>query len=223
MSDDKWQSCMIVEVTDEGDRFMIRVDDGWSVSLPKKDFLATPSVGNGAHLGEFGQVVRGIQCGDKTVYYKSKAQLEQERLEWLAKKYAEEEQQLSDEREDRDLRWSKLPEVFQKRPVIFTKGQPRWRQKYEPYELFVCEQAFAIAEYFKTKEAIIAWLSLEADRQYEACPVLSKEHSGNTFGMSVRLARAYLEDPKLVPQMHGAIVPLVGCEECGCTHPREEP
>ena len=43
-------------------------------------------------------------------------------------------------------------------------------------------------------------------------------HSGNTFGMAMRLAWLYIEHPDFVAKEHGAMVPLVGCKDYGCTH-----
>lgn len=43
-------------------------------------------------------------------------------------------------------------------------------------------------------------------------------HSGNTFGMAMQLAWLYIEHPDFVAKAHGALVPLVGCKDYGCTH-----
>lgn len=42
------------------------------------------------------------------------------------------------------------------------------------------------------------------------------EHSGNTFGAACKLAHCFVAEPHLISKMHGALCPLVGCEEYGC-------
>ncbi len=54
-------------------------------------------------------------------------------------------------------------------------------------------------------------------KQKERVPDLAyDEHSGNTFGVACKLAHCYAAEPDLVPKMHGALCPLVGCESYGC-------
>lgn len=59
------------------------------------------------------------------------------------------------------------------------------------YNIFCCEQAVVIAESLKTKEKIAEFFKLNYDI-LEMVPLLSDDHSGNTFGMSCKLAIAYL-------------------------------
>ena len=47
-------------------------------------------------------------------------------------------------------------------------------------------------------------------------PYYGNEHSGNTFGFSVRLAYLMAERPDLIAMEHGALCPLVGCKDYGC-------
>ena len=58
------------------------------------------------------------------------------------------------------------------------------------------------------------------DFQKAFIPDLNEGHSGNSFGMSCRLAYNYLQDEEMVFFEHGALTPLVGCAEYGCAHPR---
>lgn len=60
------------------------------------------------------------------------------------------------------------------------------------YNIFCCEQAVVIAESLKTKEKILKFFKLDYDIQKEMVPLLSDDHSGNTFGMSCKLAISYL-------------------------------
>jgi hypothetical protein len=47
-------------------------------------------------------------------------------------------------------------------------------------------------------------------------PGFDDDHSGNTFGCSVKLALLSLEQPEGVVLIHGALSPLVGSKEYGC-------
>jgi hypothetical protein len=64
------------------------------------------------------------------------------------------------------------------------------------YNLFAMEQAIVIAEALQTKEAIIEFKDKGWDEQKKLVPGLDDGHSGNTFGMALRFAIAYL--PQLV-------------------------
>jgi len=61
------------------------------------------------------------------------------------------------------------------------------------YNSFCCDQAILIAEFLRTKEKILEFHKMEDfDEQKKLVPGLDDGHSGNTFGMSCRLAIAYL-------------------------------
>jgi hypothetical protein len=64
------------------------------------------------------------------------------------------------------------------------------------YNLFAMEQGILIAEALQTKEAIIEFKDKGWDEQKKLVPGLDDGHSGNTFGMALRFAIAYL--PQLV-------------------------
>jgi len=64
------------------------------------------------------------------------------------------------------------------------------------YNLFAMEQGILIAEALQTKEAIIEFKDKDWDEQKKLVPGLDDGHSGNTFGMALRFAIAYL--PQLV-------------------------
>ena len=60
------------------------------------------------------------------------------------------------------------------------------------YNLFAMEQGILIAEALQTKEAIIEFKDKGWDEQKKLVPGLDDGHSGNTFGMALRFAIAYL-------------------------------
>ncbi len=117
-------------------------------------------------------------------------------------------------------RVAKLPEAFQKRFEFFMRD-PNWGPEFGKYELFVMEEAVKIATELRTVEAIQAFAQNDWATQKRNLPTLDKTHSGNTFSAAMTLAVAYrrrLEDPS-APKLfkfHGALCPLVGCENYGC-------
>lgn len=94
-------------------------------------------------------------------------------------------------------------------------GSPDYRRDFEEYELFVCEQAWAIIQAGITD--VKAFHALDWKAQREVVPAISDQHSGNTFGMATRLAHWWLTKRANVALEHGALTPLVGCESYGCT------
>ena len=61
-----------------------------------------------------------------------------------------------------------------------------------------------------------SWSKADWKEQQKLVPALADGHSGNTFGIAVRLAWHFLVNPELVLQEHGAMCPLVGCRDYGC-------
>jgi hypothetical protein len=66
------------------------------------------------------------------------------------------------------------------------------------------------------------WNTLPYERQRKQMPAMSDQHSGNTFGAAVNLARLYLMWPDLVPEQYGALAPLVGSKDYGDIPPEDQ-
>jgi len=64
------------------------------------------------------------------------------------------------------------------------------------YNIFCCEQAVIIAETLKTKEKIIEFYKADYPNQKKMVPLISEDHSGNTFEMSCRLSISFLPQLK---------------------------
>jgi hypothetical protein len=79
---------------------------------------------------------------------------------------------------------------FESLGVDFTQGIG------EDYNIFAFEQGILIAEKLQTKENILEFKDKSFDEQMIMVPGLSDGHSGNTFGMAIRAAIAYL--PQLI-------------------------
>lgn len=113
-------------------------------------------------------------------------------------------------------RVAEMPEPFRARFEFFMR-RPDWGWNFGPYELFCCEEAIKITSSLVTADAIATFARMTVSERKERVPGLAyDEHSGNTFGAACKFAHCYVAEPELVPKMHGALCPLVGCASYGC-------
>lgn len=208
----------LTEVRDEGDSIQLTTDIG-SINAPKVAGVE-PKVGQIVrYYGRgFGYSVRGIFVDGKKLTYKTAEQEEADHRASVLQREKEQKEAFERERPLIDARVSALPEVFQKRLQRFRAGNPDFRWKFEGYELFTCEQAVLFAAACPTRDKLEEFRKMSWDDQLKAVPGMSDGHSGNTFGCAVRLAYWYVTKPENVVLEHGAMVPLVGCRDYGCTH-----
>jgi predicted GIY-YIG superfamily endonuclease len=171
-----------------------------------------------------GSPVRGIVINDKVVYYRTVEEQEEKHKNDVEKFNNEKKKEFEENREEYDKKYDSLPDVFKKRINRFRSAKTDFRWQYEPYELFVCEEAIKIADALKTEEEIKKFVDLDYSDQKKLVDI-DDNHSGNSFGCACNLALVYVVRPEFVEKLHGALVPMVGCEAYGCTHdevPEEE-
>lgn len=205
-------------------------DASWSIlcgatefGFHKKDGVH-PKVGDTARFyGKgFGYRVRGLDINGIEVFYRTEAQADNEDHNEALKAKEQRKTEWQSKRTEYNERWAKLPQVFQDRISGFHKRNPDFGPEYEPYELFVCEQAVAFATALKTKSAISDFHRSSYEEQRKLVAEMSEEHSGNTFGTACMLSRLLIDRPDLVANAHGALCPLVGCADYGCWSAGEE-
>lgn len=204
----------------DGDGWRVTFDGFWSLWVQDESGkMGAPPLG--ACLRKFGRgigyPVRGIGrvVGGELVglyRYQTKDEAEAARIQHLADEKARKRKEWEDGKEAFAARVKALPEAFRQRIEFFMRRQD-WGPDFGGYELFSCEEAVKIAAHVKDAEKIRAFYD---DRAEQKRAGISGEHSGNTFGTACSLAGAYLRNPALIPQMHGALCPLVGCQEYGC-------
>lgn len=217
-TDTQFEEVTLVKVEREGGWWNVTRSDGFSFGFEDPGF--EPKVGDVARFyGKgIGYSVRGLTLNGRVVFYRTAEEEEQRHREWVAEQRRKREQEFEAQRAERDARYSALPPEFRARIDRFRAGNPDFRVEHEPYELFCCEQAVVIASSMKDADAIPAFVKLSWEQQKQIVPGLDDGHSGNTFGMACRLAHWYLTRPENVAREHGALVPLVGCKDYGCTH-----
>jgi hypothetical protein len=201
------------------------VDTGWYLSFdrlgifcPMDECAEAPVVGETARLYGNGCSVRGIVIDARVYYYRTEEQEEERHANWVADKHRADQEKFERERPMRDARREALPEALRERLSVYETRNPDWRRDYEGYELFVCEEAAAMAAHFAGDfEALRAFAEKTVGEQKQALPSLKwDEHSGNTWGAAVSLAARLVRDPASVRDAHGALCPLVGCVAYGC-------
>ena len=204
----------VTEVTKQDDYYYINMGSvGFGLEVK---YGVEPKVGDEMTLHTHGGCsIRGMDLNGKKIFYKTDAQLEVERQEWLEKHEKAKQAAFKKAKARLDKQYDKLPKEFKERIDRFRENNPRFRVDYESYEMFCCTQAVEIAKKLKTKEKVEEFQNMDWEKQQKAVPKLSDGHSGNTFGCACVLAYWYLEQPDVISKMHGSLSPLVGSDEFG--------
>jgi hypothetical protein len=235
---------LIIKSVEEGDTYYT-ISAGSSGFGLEKSYGVKPKKGDRVKLYTIKvSEIRGMDINGVRVFYKSDAQLEKERKEWVEKYNKGKLETFEKNKASLDSDYASLPKIFQKRIDKFRKNNPNFRVEYEDYEMFCCKEALKIAEYvqsefdkrelsdrcFKKGETkgleylpptadinsiIKNFYDLPFEKQVKLAQI-DGGHSGNTFGMACRLAGLYLSSSENVEKLHGALAPLVGSEEYGC-------
>jgi hypothetical protein len=208
-------------------------EGSWDINLGSSGFMLRPEqlgdedppkVGDAFVLYTRGfSTIQGMDLRGKPLYYKTKAEMDEDHLKWVAESKERKRAEFEEKRDELDEQFEALPAVFQRRIQWFRDHCADFRWEYEGYELSSCTDAVRIADALKTTKAVERYGKASNKKQKELVPdVEYHKHSGNSFGMACRLAWNYLAEPLLVVAEHGAMTPLVGCEDYGCQHPREQ-
>lgn len=204
--------------------------DGWWLGLG--DATAWAQVGHEYKTwGDgIGRPVRGLMVDGKIAWYRTPEEQAEKHRQEIAAMKAKQLVDFEAKKEGYFARIEALPDVFKQRMQKFQMTNAEFDIEYGEYELFCCEQAVIVAEILKTADAIDDWWALNSaahgydwKAQHAMVPGWSDDHSGNTAGCAMMLAKAYVTDPEFVIKQHGALTPLVGCEAYGCPHDSEQP
>lgn len=167
-----------------------------------------------------GYPIRGVAIVDKDgnprVYrYHTEDESQKHREEMVAARKKEESDKFQENLSEFTKAVMDLPPMFRARMERFLQ-KPGWGAEFGNYELFSCREALKILEVCKTPDQIRAFHGMKWEEQKKMVPTLDDGHSGNTFGMACKLALIYVEKPEMLPLFHGALCPLVGCQNYGC-------
>lgn len=213
----------IKEVSRHANRWQILTESGSGFSFDVKytKGKGAPKVGDEiiCHTHN-GSTIQGVTLRGELLFMKTEQQLEEERQEWVRKHQEEEKAKFRKERKRLDDDYDSLPIEFQRRISWFRAHNPEFRWEFESYEMMVCVEAMRIATTLGTAAKIKKFRKASYKRQREMVPGISEDHSGNSFAAAVQLAMYYVQNPLWVILEHGALTPLVGCDDYGCAHPR---
>jgi hypothetical protein len=203
---------------DEAPGFLVATDMG-CLHVANPDRLPLPKAGDTVRFygRGLGYPVRGVVVGDTVYRYRTEEEEQEAHARAVAERKAAKEREWHNNAHETAARVAALPEPFRVRFEFFLR-RPEWGPAFGPYELFVCEEATKIAGACADSEDVARFYD-DRERQQG---VIADGHSGNTFGAACRLAALYLARPDYVPRMHGALCPLVGCDEYGCWATTEE-
>lgn len=210
-NDKEFEEARIAEVEAGEGGWTIKQDGGLCFWCP--DNGVEPKVGDIARFygRGFGFTVRGLTINGAVVFYRTPEQQEAHDAMQQATRNQKDRETFERNRADHDERIARLPRPLRERLERYAAADPDFRWKYEGYELFVCEQAAAIAENVPRGEIKAfheaAWKSPE----WKAPEWLDTDnHSGNTFGAACSLAARLQASEESVAAMSAAIAPLVG-------------
>lgn len=217
--DEEYEDHEITEITGDKDGW-VYVAAGWlNFGIPVGD-NEPPRVGDTVRLwgGGFGFQIRGwalLRDDGTTLVYKylTPDELQDENRKWVEEQKLKKVAEFQVARKARDRAVEALPEAFRLRIKHFQNiGGIEFRASHEPYEVFVCQEAVKIADTLKTVQAVGRFKNLSWEKQKEAVPEISNDHSGNTFDSAVMLAYFYLNgtNPERLVSDYGALSPLVG-------------
>jgi hypothetical protein len=147
-------------------------------------------------------MVRGIVLNDKdVVHYRTEAE-EEALLDEEQRKYDEKKKRWFEEsgKSKLDADYKSLPDVFKQRIDRFRNANPDFGWKFESYEMACCVDAVYLADLMKTPEAV-----KESSGWREGMV----SDSGNQVECAHYLAYWYLKDPSTIPQIKGALSPLM--------------
>lgn len=161
--------------------------------------------------------MRGQAINDRVLYYRTPAEDRAENLRKSDRAKAERIAEYEGKRSEFDARVAALPAMLRDRMEGFrVRGGDAWRWATEPYELVCCEEAARIVQHCPDVDAIRALHEMSHEERLISYPQMDGGHSGNTWGMSLRLARMMYEHEDLIAKEHAAICPLIGCKKAAC-------
>jgi hypothetical protein len=215
--DEQWQEGKIAQVRRCSDGWELKLDDGWSLWVD--NYSAEPKPGDTIRTyGKgVGFEVRGVFIAGVRVRYESESQYADRMYRERAEREVEQRVEYAGNRDEYTARINALPGPLQKRLFQFRERSPDFGWKFEGYELACAEATAQVATACERREAVAVreWLDDFKARSWgeqTAIAPLLNDLSGNMHQFVIRQAHLLLTSPDLVPQDHGALCLLVGCE-----------
>jgi len=217
--DDQYDEHRVKEVTKADNGYEIRCE-AFSLFLASDDSSGVvPKAGQTVRIwGKGFFAFRGLAFDGQIAFYRSQEEDEARRRQEVIEQKVQRMNEYEAERDSFNARVEALPDPLRLRVEGFREfGGDEWRWDYEPYEMASCEEAARIYRVCHGDEQQIQnFALLTPEQQRKRNPKMDTGHSGNTWGMAIRLAWLMARDDSLVPKEHAVICPLIGCKEAGC-------
>jgi hypothetical protein len=216
----------------DGDGWSVTYGDSWGCGV--RDVGVEPKVGDTlTTFGTIGFPFHGQALNGELLWYLTPEEEEAKRQADIADAARKKREQFEQERPKLDAAYDALPDTFKERIDKFRRTNPDFRWQFESYEMGCCTDALKVASWCSVNrvgepdggheptaaENIVVFQKLPWEEQKKSG--VGDGHSGNSFGFVVRLAYLWVTDPGAVVLEHGALTPLVGCDDYGCPHDRE--
>jgi predicted secreted acid phosphatase len=206
---------IIKSVSELDDCYDIRADKG-NCFIIKKKYNVIPKIGDNVvlHTKNF-SLIRGIELNGVSLFYKTDQDLEEDHKKFVKKLNDEKIEKFKKNRSILNEKYNNLPSIFKTRINKFRKNNPYFRVEFEQAEMFVIEQAIEVLKVIKDVDKLQEFADLDFKKQKKLVPNIDSGHSGNTFGITMKLAYWYLKDINSVPKVPGAMEYLVGSKDYG--------
>jgi hypothetical protein len=215
-NDTEFEEHVITKVEDFG--------DGWGIHqgscvlcIPK--YNAMPKVGDVARFygRGFGFPVRGVDVNGVEVYYRTAAEDAAKRELEQAARDMRQKAEYAASRDSYTAKINALPGPCQQRLFQFRDRNSDFGWKFEGYELTCSEIAARIAAACERRDSgdVKEWFERFRELDYKSQVSICGPDdgwSGNMFSFATRQAWLLVTNPQLVPQDHGALCVLVGCD-----------
>lgn len=166
-----------------------------------------PEVGDHVRIyGTFGYPIRGIDVRGEVVFWRDDAMADEHHRRTVANMKTQDARRFVCERQRQDTEYAALHPLLKDRIDRFRAEKDDFRQRDEPYEMFCCTEAMKVAEHCKAQRpedpqgyfeemvkqdapngSIDPWWGQLID-----AGVVSQDHTNNTFGGALSLARVLL-------------------------------
>lgn len=140
-------------------------------------------------------MIIGMDLNGERLYLKNEEQLEQERLEQLARaKQFKKEHFETKDKARQDETFSKLPKLLQHKLLMYRKFDENFRYDQENYEGGVMLAGWEVYKFCKSKEKIAEFRDMDPVEQVKNVPAIYAVDSGNSYSCALIYAKLLAED-----------------------------
>ena len=174
---------------------LVRTNEGVSFFVENK-YLNGKEIKPGDEVTVYSMcsIVIGIDLNGEHLYMKTDEQLEQERLERVARAEQEKKRRFEKNKARQDERLSKLPKLLQHKLLMYRKFDVNFRYEQEDYEGDVMLAGWAVCRFCKTQEEVTKFCNLDFAKQVTKVPEIGTVDSSNSYACALLYAQVLAKD-----------------------------